>query len=119
MNWKMIIFEKWNPSLPFTKMVIFGFIFMFHFCGFFKLRSDAWSFAVTTINDDAPPLYASTTTTTLSLPAVTTPMPPPTSARTVSGRIRPVSDATRAQTTATRRLGSRVHFFCSFLLFMS
>jgi hypothetical protein len=55
MNRKMIIFEKLNPTLAFAKMVIFSFIFMFHFRHSFKLRYDASFFAVTTtINGDAP-----------------------------------------------------------------
>jgi hypothetical protein len=41
MNPKMIIFEKSNPTLALGKMVIFTFIFTFHFYRSFKLRSDA------------------------------------------------------------------------------
>jgi hypothetical protein len=42
MSRKMIIFEKWTPSLAFPKMIIFPFIFQSHFCSSFKLRSDAY-----------------------------------------------------------------------------
>ena len=42
MNGKMIIFEKLNPTLAFTKMFIFPFIFPSHFCWSFELHSAAY-----------------------------------------------------------------------------
>jgi hypothetical protein len=55
MNQKMIIFEKSNPNLALAKMLIFTFIFTFHFCCSFKLCSNAQSFAIN--NDTHPPSF--------------------------------------------------------------
>jgi len=122
MNQKMTIFEKLNPSLAFVKMIIFTFIFPFHFCCSVKLCSDAQSFQWHHHQWRHPSpshLYTSTTTTTTpSPPAVTAPMPPPMPARTASGCKWPASDAMQAQMTTTCCLGSRVclFFVCFFFL---
>src|SRR6202041_1799523 len=57
MNRKMTIFEKSNHTLASAKMVIFTFIFMFHFRLSFKLRYDAHS--------DQPPSTATPSFTPL------------------------------------------------------
>jgi hypothetical protein len=100
------------------KMIIFAIIFTFHFCHFFKLRSNAQSFPVTTINNDTPsltPLYHNSVTTchphsyAPSHTCKTCKWPPMTRFA-----------CKWAQMMAAHHLGSKVClFFCSFLLFIS